>query len=73
LLFAPHIVVHSLTKFMGGHGVAMGDAIVDSGRFDWRLQSARFPMFCEPDDSYHGIVYVDRFGREAFVARARSV
>jgi O-acetylhomoserine (thiol)-lyase len=67
------IVVHSLTKFMGGHGVAMGGAIVDSGRFDWRSQSSRFPMFCEPDDSYHGLVYADRFGPEAFIARARSV
>jgi O-acetylhomoserine (thiol)-lyase len=67
------IVVHSLTKFMGGHGVVMGGAIVDSGRFDWRSQSSRFPIFCEPDDSYHGLVYVDRFGPEAFIARARSV
>jgi O-acetylhomoserine (thiol)-lyase len=67
------IVVHSLTKFMGGHGVAMGGAIVDSGRFDWRAQPSRFPMFCEPDESYHGLVYADRYGGEAFVARARSV
>jgi O-acetylhomoserine (thiol)-lyase len=67
------IVVHSLTKFMGGHGVAMGGAIIDSGRFDWRSQPSRFPMFCEPDDSYHGLIYVDRFGPEAFIARARSV
>jgi len=51
----------------------MGGAIVDSGRFDWASQSSRFPMFSEPDESYHGLVYVDRFGREAFVARARSV
>jgi O-acetylhomoserine (thiol)-lyase len=67
------IVVHSLTKFMGGHGVAMGGVIVDSGRFDWRSQSKRFPMLCEPDDSYHGLVYADRFGPEAFIARVRSV
>ncbi len=67
------IVVHSLTKFMVGHGVAMGGAIVDSGRFDWTSQASRYPMFCEPDESYHGLVYVDQFGREAFVARARSV
>ncbi len=45
------IVVHSLTKFMGGHGAAMGGAIVDSGRFDWTSQASRFPMFCEPDES----------------------
>ena len=67
------VVVHSLTKFMGGHGAAMGGAIVDAGRFDWRASRARFPMFCEPDPSYHGLVYVDRFGAEAYAARARSV
>ena len=67
------IVVHSLTKFMGGHGAAMGGAIVDSGRFDWSAQAQRFPMFCEPDESYHGLVYVDRFGRDAYLARARGV
>src|SRR5271170_7161994 len=67
------IIVHSLTKFMGGHGVAMGGAIIDSGRFDWASHASRFPMFCEPDESYHGLVYAERFGREAFVARARSV
>ena len=52
---------------------AMGGAIVDSGRFHWSSQASRFPMFCEPDESYHGLIYVDRFGREAFIARARSV
>jgi O-acetylhomoserine (thiol)-lyase len=67
------IVVHSLTKFMGGHGAVMGGAIVDSGRFDWTSQAVRYPMFCEPDESYHGLVYADRFGPEAFIARARSV
>ena len=67
------IVVHSLTKFMGGHGVAMGGAIVDSGAFDWSARAARFPMFCEPDKSYHGLVYVDHFHSEAYAARARSV
>jgi O-acetylhomoserine (thiol)-lyase len=67
------IVVHSLTKFMGGHGVAMGGAIVDGGRFDWKRHADRFPMFCLPDESYHGLVYADRFGPTAFVARARSV
>ena len=67
------IIVHSLTKFMGGHGAAMGGAIVDSGRFDWSAQARRFPMFCEPDESYHGLVYVDRFGRDAYLARARGV
>jgi O-acetylhomoserine (thiol)-lyase len=67
------IVVHSLTKFMGGHGAAMGGAIVDSGRFDWRASAQRFPMFCEPDESYHGLVYVQRFGPIAYQQRARSV
>src|SRR5574337_969676 len=67
------IVVHSLTKFMGGHGAVMGGAIVDSGRFDWKAQRAKFPMLCEPDESYHGLVYVDHYGRGAFLGRARSV
>ncbi|MGA2044758.1 MAG: O-acetylhomoserine aminocarboxypropyltransferase/cysteine synthase family protein [Roseiarcus sp.] len=67
------IVVHSLTKFMGGHGVAMGGAIVDAGVFDWAAHARRFPMFSEPDESYHGLVYAERFGAEAYVARARGV
>lgn len=67
------IVVHSLTKFMGGHGATLGGIIVDGGRFPWRAHAARFPTFCEPDASYHGLVYVDRFGDAAFIARARSV
>ena len=67
------IVIHSLTKFMGGHGAAMGGVIVDGGRFDWKSQARRFPMFCEPDVSYHGMVYADRFGPEAYIARCRSV
>jgi O-acetylhomoserine (thiol)-lyase len=58
---------------MGGHGVAMGGAIVDSGIFDWKSRAARFPMFSEPDESYHGLVYADRYGNEAFIARARAV
>ena len=71
--YGADIVVHSLTKFMGGHGVAMGGAIVDSGRFEWAAHPSRFPMFTEPDDSYHGLVYVDWYGPAAFIARARSV
>ena len=67
------IVVHSLAKFMGGHSAAMGGAIVDSGRFDWRTNAPRFPVFCGPDEPYHGVVYLDRFGSEAFVARAHAV
>ena len=66
------IVVHSLTKFMGGHGVAMGGAIVDSGTLRLARQRARFPMFSEPDESYHGLVYADRFGAERLHRRARA-
>ena len=67
------IVVHSLTKFLGGHGTTMGGAIVDSGRFPWKEQARRFPMFNEPDASYHGMVYAERFGPRAFIERCRSV
>jgi O-acetylhomoserine (thiol)-lyase len=67
------IVVHSMTKFMGGHGATLGGIIVDSGRFPWRDYPERFPTFNQPDVSYHGLVYVDRFGESAYVARARSV
>src|SRR6516164_6957774 len=71
--FGADIVVHSLTKFMGGHGTTLGGAIVDSGRFPWKDHAARFPMFNEPDASYHGLVYTDRFGPAAYIARCRSV
>ena len=71
--YGADIVVHSLTKFLGGHGTTLGGAIVDSGRFPWAEHADRFPMFTQPDHSYHGLVYVDRFGPEAFIARARSV
>jgi O-acetylhomoserine (thiol)-lyase len=67
------IVVHSLTKFLGGHGTTMGGAIIDSGRFPWKANAARFPMFNEPDPSYHGMVYADRFGPNAYIERCRSV
>jgi len=67
------IVVHSLTKFMGGHGAVMGGMVVDGGRFDWAANAARFPMFSQPDESYHGLVYAERFGRSAYAARMRSV
>src|SRR5439155_1384710 len=66
-------VVHSLTKFMGGHGTTLGGIIVDSGRFPWRDHARRFPMFNQPDASYHGLVYVDHFGAAAYIARCRSV
>jgi O-acetylhomoserine (thiol)-lyase len=67
------IVVHSMTKFMSGHGTTMGGVIVDSGRFPWKDHADRFPMFCLPDASYHGLVYADHFGPSAYIARARSV
>jgi O-acetylhomoserine (thiol)-lyase len=71
--FGADIVVHSLTKFMGGHGTTLGGAIVDSGRFSWQANAARFPMFTQPDPSYHGLVYTEHYGDKAFLGRARSV
>ncbi len=71
--YGADIIVHSLTKFMGGHGVAMGGALVDAGSFDWMAHGARFAQFTTPDPSYHGLIYAERFGNRAFVARARSV
>ncbi|HEY8255218.1 MAG TPA: O-acetylhomoserine aminocarboxypropyltransferase/cysteine synthase family protein [Rhizomicrobium sp.] len=67
------VIVHSLTKFMGGHGNAMGGIVLDAGSFDWMAHKDRFPQFTTPDTSYHGLVYAERFGRTAFIARARSV
>jgi O-acetylhomoserine (thiol)-lyase len=67
------IVVESLTKFMGGHGTTLAGVLVDAGRFRWRDQAAKYPMFCEPDASYHGMVYDERYGAAAYIARARSV
>lgn len=67
------IIVHSLTKFMCGHGTTLGGMVVDSGMFPWNDHAGWFPMFNEPDDSYNGLVYVDHFGRSAYIARARSV
>lgn len=67
------IVVHSLTKFLGGHGAAIGGAIVDSGCFPWSDHPDRYPMFSQPDRSYHGLIYNERFGNAAFIARCRSV
>jgi O-acetylhomoserine (thiol)-lyase len=71
--YGADIVVHSLTKFMGGHGTTLGGAIVDSGKFDWKANAKRFPMFNEPDASYHGLIYTDHFGPAAYIARCRSV
>ena len=71
--YGADIVVHSLTKFMGGHGTTLGGIIVDSGKFPWRQHKRRFPMFNEPDASYHGLVYAEHFGAAAYIARCRSV
>ena len=71
--YGADIVVHSLTKFMGGHGAAMGGIVVDGGNFPWSDHAARFPQFTIPDESYHGLVYAERFGNAAFAARLRSV
>lgn len=71
--FGADIVVHSLTKFFGGHGTTMGGIIVDSGRFPWAEHASRFPMFTQPDASYHDLVYTDHFGDAAYIGRCRSV
>jgi O-acetylhomoserine (thiol)-lyase len=67
------IVVHSLTKFLGGHGTTLGGIVVDSGKFPWREHRKRFPMMSEPEPSYHGMVYTERYGNAAYIARCRSV
>jgi len=67
------IVVHSLTKYIGGHGTTVGGIIVDSGRFDWVANKDRFPMLNEPDPSYHGVVYTEALGPAAFIGRCRVV
>ncbi|WP_449619774.1 homocysteine synthase [Robertmurraya sp. Marseille-Q9965] len=64
------IVVHSATKFIGGHGTAIGGVIVDSGKFDW-AKSGKFPGLTEPDDSYHGLVYTDAVGEAAYITKVR--
>lgn len=66
------IVVHALTKYMGGHGNSIGGIIVDSGNFDW-ASNPRFPQFSTPEPAYHGVVYTESFGAAAYVARARTV
>ena len=71
--YGADIVVHSLTKFMGGHGTTLGGIIVDSGRFPWKAHAERFPMLNKPDPSYHGLVYTEHFGDSAYIARCRSV
>jgi O-acetylhomoserine (thiol)-lyase len=67
------IVVHALTKYMGGHGTSIGGIIVDSGKFPWAKHAERFPMLNEPDPSYHGVVYTEAMGDAAFIGRVRVV
>ena len=71
--FGADIVVHSLTKYLGGHGNSIGGIIVDSGKFPWAEHKARFPRLNEPDVSYHGVVYTEALGPAAFIGRARVV
>ena len=70
--YGADIVVHSATKFIGGHGITIGGLIVDSGKFDWKA-SGKFPQFTEPDYSYHGIVFADAVGPAAYITRARAI
>jgi len=67
------VVLHSLTKFIGGHGTSLGGMIVDAGNFDWDAHGTRFPMFVQPEPSYHDVIYTKQFGRAAYVARCRTV
>src|SRR4051794_3407824 len=67
------IAVHSLTKFIGGHGTSIGGALVDAGRFDWVANGARFPGLTQPDPSYHGVVWSDVLGPAAYIGRIRTV
>ncbi|MCD8154728.1 MAG: O-acetylhomoserine aminocarboxypropyltransferase/cysteine synthase [Clostridiales bacterium] len=67
------IVTHSTTKYMDGHGAAVGGAIVDSGKFDWMAHADKYPGLCKPDDSYHGITYAEKFGKEgAFITKCTA-
>ncbi len=67
------IVIHSLTKYIGGHGTTVGGIIIDSGKFDWAANKERFPMLNKPDPSYHGVVYTEALGPAAFIGRCRVV
>ncbi|MEZ0151790.1 MAG: O-acetylhomoserine aminocarboxypropyltransferase/cysteine synthase family protein [Candidatus Reddybacter sp.] len=67
------IIIHSLTKYIGGHGTSIGGVIIDSGKFDWVKNKVRFAVLNEPDPSYHGVVYTEAFGPAAFIGRCRVV
>ena len=70
--YGADIVTHSTTKYMDGHAMAVGGAIVDSGKFDWNAHADKFPGLTTPDDSYHGIVYTERFGKGAYITKATA-
>jgi O-acetylhomoserine (thiol)-lyase len=67
------VVVHSLTKFIGGHGTTMGGIIVDSGKFPWDDHAQRFAMLTDPEPAYHGVIYTKQYGASAYIARCRTV
>ena len=67
------IVIHSLTKYIGGHGTSIGGVIIDSGKFDWAANKERFPVLNEPDPSYHGVIYTEALGEAAYIGRCRVV
>lgn len=67
------IIIHALTKYLGGHGTSLGGAIIDSGKFPWAEHKTRFRRLCEPDPSYHGVVYTEALGAAAYIGRARVV
>ena len=71
--FGADIVIHSLTKYMTGHGTSIGGIVVDSGNFPWEKHKQRFPMLNEPDPSYHGVVYTEAMGKAAYIGRVRLV
>ncbi len=70
--FGVDIVTHATTKYMDGHGVSVGGCIVDSGNFDWAAHADKYPGLCTPDDSYHGIVYTEKFGKGAYITKATA-
>lgn len=70
--FGADIVTHSTTKYMDGHATAVGGCIVDSGNFDWTAYPDKFPGLCTPDDSYHGVVYTEKFGKGAYITKATT-
>ena len=69
--YGADIVIHSLTKYIGGHGTTIGGAIIDGGKFDWSKEPKRFPLLNEPDASYHGLIYTEALGEAAFIGRCR--